>query len=116
MGRRALCHFPKLQEMLEKNELKDENVRIYCSHRGCLTEEMTNRFKDNLLIPDWIINPFLTDSQQVQQTLQIDLTDLQNQREAEVLVREVPGVTGTLGKANSHFDPTQTGSGTAPPR
>ena len=28
----------------------------------------------------------------------------------------VPGVTGTLEKANSHFDPTQTGSGTAPPR
>ena len=25
-------------------------------------------------------------------------------------------VTGTLGKANSHFDPTQTGPGTAPPR
>ena len=34
MGRRELCHFPKLQEMLEKNELKDENVRIYCSHLG----------------------------------------------------------------------------------
>ena len=30
--------------------------------------------------------------------------------------RGVPGVSGTLGKANSHFDPTQTGSGTAPPR
>ena len=30
--------------------------------------------------------------------------------------RGVPGVTGTLGKANSHFDPTQMGSGTAPPR
>ena len=30
--------------------------------------------------------------------------------------RRVPGVTGTLGKANSHFDPTQTGLGTAPPR
>ena len=29
---------------------------------------------------------------------------------------QVPGVTGTLGKANSHFDPTQTGPGTAPPR
>ena len=28
----------------------------------------------------------------------------------------VPRVTGTLGKANSHFDPTQTGLGTAPPR
>ena len=27
-----------------------------------------------------------------------------------------PRVTGTLKKANSHFDPTQTGSGTAPPR
>ena len=26
--------------------------------------------------------------------------------------RKVPGVPGTLGKANSHFDPTQTGSGT----
>ena len=30
--------------------------------------------------------------------------------------RGVPGVTGTLRKANSHFDPIQTGSGTAPPR
>ena len=27
--------------------------------------------------------------------------------------RGVPGITGTLGKANSHFDPTQTGLGTA---
>ena len=26
-------------------------------------------------------------------------------------MRGVPGVTGTLGKANSHFDPTQTGRG-----
>ena len=25
-------------------------------------------------------------------------------------------VTGTVGKTNSHFDPTQTGSGTAPSR
>ena len=30
--------------------------------------------------------------------------------------RRMPGVTGTLGKANIHFDPTQTGSGTVPPR
>ena len=31
--------------------------------------------------------------------------------------RGVPGVTGTVvGKTNSHFDPTQTGSGTASPR
>ena len=28
-----------------------------------------------------------------------------------VCVREVPGVTGTLGKTNSHFDPNQTGRG-----
>ena len=28
-----------------------------------------------------------------------------------VCVRGVPGVTGTLRKANSHFDPTQTGRG-----
>ena len=31
-------------------------------------------------------------------------------------MKGVPGVTGTLGKVYSHFDPTQTGSGTAPPR
>ena len=30
--------------------------------------------------------------------------------------RGAPGVTGTFGKANNHFDPTQTGSGTTPPR
>ena len=33
-----------------------------------------------------------------------------------ICVRGVSGVTGTLGKPNSHFDLTQTGSGTAPLR
>ena len=37
-------------------------------------------------------------------------------RRKMVCVRGVPGVTGTIGKANSHFNPTQTGLGTAPPR
>ena len=32
-------------------------------------------------------------------------------RRKMVCVRGVPGVTGTLGKANSHFNPTQTGRG-----
>ena len=32
-----------------------------------------------------------------------------------VCVRGVPGVIGTLRKANSHFNPTQTGLGTTPP-
>ena len=36
--------------------------------------------------------------------------------EKMVCVRRVPGVTGTLGMANSHFNPTRTGLGTAPPR
>ena len=31
-------------------------------------------------------------------------------------MKGVPGVTGMLGKSNSHFDPTQTGLGIAPPR
>ena len=31
--------------------------------------------------------------------------------EKMVCLRGVPGVTGSLGKANSHFDPTQTGRG-----
>ena len=37
-------------------------------------------------------------------------------RQKMVCVRGVPGVTGTLGKANSDFNPTQTGLGTEPPR
>ena len=36
--------------------------------------------------------------------------------EKMVCERGVPGVTGTLGKAKSHFDPTQKGLGTAPLR
>ena len=36
--------------------------------------------------------------------------------EKMVCERGVPGVTGILGKANSHFNPTQTGLGTTPPR
>ena len=38
------------------------------------------------------------------------------QGEKMICIRGVPGVTETLGKANSHFIPTQTGLGTAPPR
>ena len=34
--------------------------------------------------------------------------------EKNYLREGVPGVTEILGKANSHFDPTQTGLGTAP--
>ena len=33
-----------------------------------------------------------------------------------VCVRGVPGVTGTLGKTNSHFNPIRTGLGIALPR
>ena len=33
------------------------------------------------------------------------------QGEKMVCARGVPGVTGILGKANSHFNPTQTGRG-----
>ena len=33
-----------------------------------------------------------------------------------VCMRGVPGVIGTLGKANSHLDPTQTELGIVPPR
>ena len=36
--------------------------------------------------------------------------------EKMVCGREVPGVTETLEKANNHFNPTQTGLGTAQPR
>ena len=36
--------------------------------------------------------------------------------EKMICVGGVPGITGTLGKANSHLNPTQTGLGTAPPR
>ena len=36
--------------------------------------------------------------------------------EKMLCVREVPGVTGTLRKTNSSFNPTQAGLGTAPPR
>ena len=36
--------------------------------------------------------------------------------EKMVCVGRVPGVTGTLGKANNHFDPTQTGLEKALPR
>ena len=37
-------------------------------------------------------------------------------RQKMLCVRGVPGVTETLGKTISHFNPTQTGLGTTPPR
>ena len=38
------------------------------------------------------------------------------QKQHSEKMKGVPGVPGTLGKDPRHFDPTQTGSGTAPPR
>ena len=51
---------------------------------------MSTRFKNlsNIVIPDWVINTFLSDSQQTQQALQIELIDLQNDCETELLFRK----------------------------
>ena len=49
-----------------------------------MKEDMSTRFKNlsNFVIPDWVINPFLSDSQQA---LQTELINLQNDCKAEVL-------------------------------
>ena len=57
-------------------------------------------------------------SQPISRRRRVALLPLFREQHGEKMIceKKVPGVTGTLGKANSHFNPTQVGLGTALPR
>ena len=84
LGRHELHQFPKLLELDGENRLDDNVLEIYCLHLDRVKEDMLRRFKylNDLAVPEWIIEPFLTDVSTVPLILQEDITDLKNDVEA----------------------------------
>lgn len=63
--RRKLYHFPSLQTV---PDISDVQLRAYASHLESINQDMQFRFKDltQLILPDWVMNPFHTDLQMVE--------------------------------------------------
>ncbi|XP_077287747.1 zinc finger MYM-type protein 6-like [Arctopsyche grandis] len=89
LRRRELHQFPSLQQ-LKEDMLKDSDLKTYCSQIDALIEDMIIPFKDlyELLIPDWIINPFLSDVESVSQKLKEQFIELQNDCEAKIVFNQ----------------------------
>ena len=60
--------------------ITDENINIYCSHIDSLREDMLIRFKDltELVIPDFVVNPFASNVETLDSQLQEEFLDLKN--------------------------------------
>ncbi|XP_077290369.1 SCAN domain-containing protein 3-like [Arctopsyche grandis] len=86
---KELHQFPSLQQ-LKEDMLKDSDLETYCSHIDALIEDMIIRFKDlyELLIPDWIINPFLSDVESVSKNLKQQFIELQNDCKAKIVFNQ----------------------------
>jgi len=84
ISRRNFTHFPYLD--LVHSELNDNDICVYCEHIAQLQGDMKIRFDDIIAmqIPDWIINPFDTNINNVDSELQESLIELQNDHSAQI--------------------------------
>ena len=81
--RREFYQFPSLQAV---PDITDGQLRAYASHLESMSENMQIRFKDltQLIVPDWVMNPFYTDLQMVELEIQEQLAELQADIEARI--------------------------------
>ena len=86
---REFGHLLCLRELDMTNTITitDENINIYCSHIDSLREDMLIRFKDltELVIPDFVVNPFATNVETLDSQLQEEFLDLQNDIECNTI-------------------------------
>ncbi|KAL4113309.1 hypothetical protein QTP88_016958 [Uroleucon formosanum] len=66
--------------------LRDSDLEIYCAHLESLKDDMSTRFKDinDLIIPEWVLNPFLADIQNLQPSIQEELLEVKHNEEAKI--------------------------------
>ena len=81
IGRREYYQFPRLAEL----NLTDDYLLAYCDISKSLREDMIKRFTDLLELepPDWIIDPFSVDIDEISLELQ-ELSDMHNDCEKKV--------------------------------
>ena len=89
IARREFGHLPCLREldMANNNSITDDNIHIYCSHIDSLCEDLFIRFKDltELVIPNFVINPFETNIETFDPQFQEEFIDLQNDIECNAI-------------------------------
>ncbi|KAI6652945.1 hypothetical protein LOD99_4022 [Oopsacas minuta] len=77
---REFGQLPCLSElaMANNNIIRDDNIHIYCSHVDSLSEDLLIRFKDltELVIPNFVINPFRTNIETLDPQFQEEFIDL----------------------------------------
>ncbi|KAL4148912.1 hypothetical protein QTP88_003051 [Uroleucon formosanum] len=64
----------------------NSDLEIYCAHLESLKDDMSTRFKDinDLIIPEWVLNPFLADIQNLQPSIQEELLEVNHNEEAKI--------------------------------
>ena len=89
IARREFGHLPCLREldMADNNSITDDNIHIHCSHIDSLREDLLIRFKDltELVIPNFVINPFGTNIETLDPQFQEEFIDLQNDIECNAI-------------------------------
>ncbi|XP_023231325.1 SCAN domain-containing protein 3-like [Centruroides sculpturatus] len=86
MARREFSLFSCLNTISAKN-IGDTDLEIYCTHIENIKNDMNIRFKDveQLIIPNWVIDPFNLDVNTLPSSIQEIMIDLQNDVEAKIL-------------------------------
>ncbi|KAL4148924.1 hypothetical protein QTP88_003062 [Uroleucon formosanum] len=72
---------------IKAKSLNDHSdLEIYCAHLESLKDDMSTRFKDinDLIIPEWVLNPFLADIQNLQPSIQEELLEVNHNEEAKI--------------------------------
>ncbi|KFD64030.1 hypothetical protein M514_08644 [Trichuris suis] len=82
-ARGEFCQFPTLAKVSKEVKILENDVYIYCHHFEMLQEDFLRRFHDilSLVIPNWVLDPFIVNPLNVDIYLQEELIDLQSNEE-----------------------------------
>ena len=87
LSRRKFDHFSRLSKM--SDSVTDEHLLVYVEHLKAVIEDMKVRFKDllDLEVFPWLVEPFATNINDCDSTMQEMLIDLQSDEEARAIFR-----------------------------
>uniref|UniRef100_A0A5S6Q6W4 HAT C-terminal dimerisation domain-containing protein n=1 Tax=Trichuris muris TaxID=70415 RepID=A0A5S6Q6W4_TRIMR len=88
-ARGEFCQFPMLAKVSNVVKILEDDVNIYCQHLQMLYEDFLRRFDDllSLVLPSWLLDPFIVNSCNVDIYLQEELIDLQSNEEIKARMK-----------------------------
>ena len=102
LSRKDFHHFSRLSKM--SHNVTDNHLLVYVEHLKAVREDMNVRFKDllDLEVFPWLVEPFASNINECDSTLQEMLVDLQSDEEARAIFR-AHGWAGFWIKCNNRF-------------